>query len=197
MAPRNCLFGRAFTTGLARYALTPSLSARCRIMFASSIINAANLRSVSGFILPERETTSTILAWGRDVSPLIKAANSHVNPRGRVPEHSVSPSTPSVALFFFCPLPPPTPDCSTAFWASPWICCYCIASSPILLPQAHCFVECKNWNPNAWFPSGTLSRTVSESASDSCKFPSTLPKRSPLSGFRNFYFKKPYTVKTL
>lgn len=77
-------------------------------MFASSIINAANLRSVSGFILPERETTSTILTWGRDVSPLIKSANSHINPRGGVPEHSVSPSTPSVALFFFCPLPPCT-----------------------------------------------------------------------------------------
>ena len=49
MAAKNCRLGRALTTGL-RYAPTPSFSARCRIMLASSMIIAANLLSVSGFI---------------------------------------------------------------------------------------------------------------------------------------------------
>lgn len=60
----------------------------------------------------ETDVTSTIqlLAWERDASPVIIAANSHVNPQGGIPEHSVSPSIPlslsTLALLFeFCPLP--------------------------------------------------------------------------------------------
>lgn len=53
IAVKNCRLG------FKRYAPTPSFSARCRIMLASSMIMAANLLSVSAFILPPPSATLT------------------------------------------------------------------------------------------------------------------------------------------